>query len=381
VKAEVHAVGTITGVTTPTDVVQEKRPPADLTDAAMAQAASSPAGAVGEARSSLAGGLGAKASASLLSPGEFVGAAAIASHTRVFDVTSSSGPLPATFDVQLLLNVDGELTTISDVNSTPATDLAATVVFGAYVADGGGMPLARFERTAWLVAGNVLGFPFGYPTSDWQDSFGPDGDPDPFVITRPMNYLEFVTRTVAVHTPPRIAVEMRLTAEAHTTPALPQRTAISNFYDTATVQVSSLTPGVVLTEVDPAATTTTTSTSTTTTLPPRVSLLIDGITATPKGRVKILTRCVLLDPSALRGASCKLVATSPATEGRKITKSVRRPFDESGSAAITLSLNKRGRKQLVRDGGLVVNVTGRVTERSGAATDLEAVFVLYPPVQ
>jgi hypothetical protein len=97
--------------------------------------------------------------------------------------------------------------------------------------------------------------------------------------------------------------------------------------------------------------------------------------------VQVLARCILADPSALPSAKCKLGATSPATAGAKVTKSVRRPFDDFGVATIKLSLNRKGRKVLVRDGGMVMNVFGAVKERSGITTDLSAVFVLYPPAQ
>lgn len=257
VRADVLAQGRVDGVTTDTPSFQEKRPPASLTDTARAEAAStSPAGSAGEAAASLAGGLRAQASATLLPPGQSVSVQATASHVRTFDVVSrTGGPPPTTFDVNLLLWADGTLTIRSGVGSPLPLAVSAGVTLRASITDGNGPQLTSFERSASLRSDrfgthlNVQSF----ETPTWFDSFGPDSDPDINAITRPVQYSEFVTRTVSLGTPARIAVEMALIADASSTPNVPQWVAISNFFDTASLQVYSTDPEVVLIEVDPAA--------------------------------------------------------------------------------------------------------------------------------
>jgi hypothetical protein len=367
VRAGVFAHGMTGGVTTDTRDDEEKSPVTGLGDTAMAQAASTaPAGANGEAASSLAGGLRAKADASLLGPGELVGATATARHIRTFDVTGNPGPPPPTFDVDLLLFVDGALTIRSAINATTPNDIGASVAFDVFVTDGSGMPLANFQRAANLVGFSNLFFPPGYPTPTWETSFGPDSDPDPLTHTRATSYSELTRRTITLGNPPRIAVEMRLTAEAHTTPALPPWLAISNFFDTASVQVSSPDPGVVLTEVDPG--------TTTTTLPARATLTIDDVRTGARGRGTIRTHCTLTDPSTRKGAKC---AVQGRTDGPvAVTKTIRHRFNKRGIAKAVLKLNREGRQRLLADGTLTVSVLATVTERGGQTTSLQAVATL-----
>jgi hypothetical protein len=382
VRAEVLAQGTIGGVTTDVRNTEEKSPVTGLGDTANAQAASvMPAGATGQAGASLAGGLRAKADATLLGPGEFVGATATARHVRTFDVTGSPGPPPPTFDVNLLLFVDGRLSIRSAINSTTPNDIGASVAFDVFLTDGSGQALGNFQRFARLRQFNDLFFPVSYPTATWMSSFGANSDPDPLTITRATSYSELVTRTITLGNPPRIAVEMRLTAEAHTTPALPQWSAIANFFDTASVQVSSPDARVVLTEVDPSVTTTPTTSTTSTTLPARATLTIDGVRTGARGRGTIRARCVLADPANRKGASCRLQGRVPdATSGEPVavTKVVRHRFDKRGVAKALLALNREGRRRRLAGGTLTVLVLATVAERGGTTTSLQAAAVLAP---
>jgi hypothetical protein len=369
VRATVLAQGTQGGVTTDARADEEKSPAASLTDTATAQAPSSmPTGANGQAASSLAGGLRAKADASLFDPGEFVGATATARHTRTFDVSGGSGPPPSTFDVNLLLAVDGTLTLRSTINATTPLEIGASVAFDVFVTDGSGNPLATFQRLANLRGFDDLFIPPIYSTPTWAGSFGPDSDPDPLTLTRPTSYTELTTRTISLGTLPRIAVEMRLTAEAHTTPALPAWLAISNFFDTASVQVSSPDPAVVLTEVDPALSTTTT------TLPGRASLTIDEVRTKSRGRGTIRAHCTLADPSTRKGAKCELEGLADGTV--TVTKRIRHRFNKRGIAKAVLKLNREGRQRLLAGGTLTVSVVAAVTERDGSTTSLQAVALL-----
>jgi len=174
-----------------------------------------------------------------------------------------------------------------------------------------------------------------------------------------------VTQSVTLGSSAQLAVEMRLGAEA-----LSRRTgrtwlALADFLSTARLEVSSATPGVVLTEILASATTTTTTitattVTTTTTLPP-----LGGMTVAPRGK-KLVVTCTLTNPSGRKGASCKAQGFA-GTPRVAVTASRRHSFNKKGKARLTLALNKAGKRMLATAGSLPVSVTATISNGTGAS--------------